>query len=154
MDIDNPKPAAPLIPQIAFSGGVLLNSTPEDALRHGATQAEIDAALAMMQADRRRDELRAVITQKAGDMPSLLGTTSDVAAAALIGLAHIIVLLSAKGTADIKAGLAASPIPLSIDELATRFSARGAWKKRLPQLLEMLVTLGRAQESGGSYSAS
>ncbi len=48
--------------------------------------------------------------------------------------------------------LAASPIPLNVDELATRFRARGAWKKRLPQLLEMLVTLGRAQESDGRYS--
>ena len=48
--------------------------------------------------------------------------------------------------------LAASPIPLNVDELATRFSARGPWKKRLPQLLEMLVTLGRAQESNGRYT--
>ena len=50
--------------------------------------------------------------------------------------------------------LAASPIPQSIDEVATRFSASGAWKKRLPQLLERLVILGRAKESGGNYSAT
>lgn len=42
--------------------------------------------------------------------------------------------------------LAASPVPLSIDEIAARFTARGPWKKRLPKLLEMLVILGRAEE--------
>jgi hypothetical protein len=49
--------------------------------------------------------------------------------------------------------IAASPLPLSVDELATRFSARGAWKKRLPQLLDMLVALGRAHEQDGRYSS-
>lgn len=49
--------------------------------------------------------------------------------------------------------LAASPVPLSIDEIATRFTARGPWKKRLPKLVEMLVALGRAQEQDGGYAA-
>jgi hypothetical protein len=50
--------------------------------------------------------------------------------------------------------LAASPVPLSIDEIAARFAGRGPWKRRLPQLLEMLVALGRANEIGASYKAS
>ena len=50
--------------------------------------------------------------------------------------------------------LASSPVPLSLDEIGARFSARGPWKKRLPQLLDMLVALGRAQESGGSFRAA
>nr|WP_228064327.1 DNA methyltransferase [Lysobacter avium] len=45
--------------------------------------------------------------------------------------------------------LATSPIPLSIDEIAARFTARGPWKRRLPKLVEMLVALGRAQEQDG-----
>ncbi|MDH7451676.1 class I SAM-dependent DNA methyltransferase [Luteimonas composti] len=49
--------------------------------------------------------------------------------------------------------LAASPVPLSIDDIAARFTARGPWKKRLPRLLDMLVALGRAQEQGGRYGA-
>ena len=49
--------------------------------------------------------------------------------------------------------IAASPLPLSVDELAARFSARGPWKKRLPQLLDMLVALGRAHEQDGRYSS-
>jgi hypothetical protein len=50
--------------------------------------------------------------------------------------------------------LAASPQPLTIDDIAARFTSRGAWKKRLPPLLEMLVALGRAQERRGWYSVS
>ena len=48
---------------------------------------------------------------------------------------------------------AASPVPLSIDDIAARFTARGPWKKRLPRLLDMLVALGRAQEQEGRYGA-
>lgn len=47
--------------------------------------------------------------------------------------------------------LAGSPVALSVDEIAVRFSARGGWKKRLPQLLDMLVALGRAQAIGVRY---
>jgi hypothetical protein len=47
--------------------------------------------------------------------------------------------------------LAAASTPLSIDDIAARFSARGPWKKRLPQLLEMLVALGRVRERAGRY---
>lgn len=49
--------------------------------------------------------------------------------------------------------LSASLVPLSPDDLATRFTARGPWKKRLPQLLDMLVALGRAQEIDGRYAS-
>ena len=47
--------------------------------------------------------------------------------------------------------LSASAAPLSIDDIAARFTARGPWKKRLPQLLEMLVAMGRAREADGRY---
>lgn len=49
--------------------------------------------------------------------------------------------------------LAASPAALSLDDIAARFTARGPWKKRLPQLLDMLVALGRAKEQDGRYAA-
>lgn len=55
-----------------------------------------------------------------------------------------------RAVADLLAG---SPAPLSLDEIAGRFTGRGSWKKRLPQLLEMLVALGRAQPLDGRYSA-
>lgn len=47
--------------------------------------------------------------------------------------------------------LAASPVALSPDEIAARFTGRGPWKKRLPQLLDMLVAVGRAVEKDGRY---
>ncbi|UCV14154.1 class I SAM-dependent DNA methyltransferase [Quatrionicoccus australiensis] len=51
--------------------------------------------------------------------------------------------------------LAESPLPLSEPEIASRFSGKGAWKKRLPQLLETLVALGRArQNDDGQFGAS
>jgi hypothetical protein len=49
--------------------------------------------------------------------------------------------------------LSSRPIPLGIDQLATRFTARGTWKKRLPQLLDMLVALGRAREQDDRYTS-
>jgi hypothetical protein len=50
--------------------------------------------------------------------------------------------------------IATSPVPLSLDEIGERFSARGPWKRRLPGLLDMLVALGRAQEQDGRYAAA
>ena len=51
--------------------------------------------------------------------------------------------------------LAASPAPLTLDAIGERFSARGPWKKRLPQLLDMLVALGRAElRADGRYGAA
>ncbi len=51
--------------------------------------------------------------------------------------------------------LADSPTPLSDSEIAGRFTGKGPWKKRLPQLLETLVALGRARMSNdGRFGAS
>lgn len=50
--------------------------------------------------------------------------------------------------------LAASAAPLTVDEIGSRFSARGPWKKRLPQLLDMLVAVGRAEATpSGAFVA-
>jgi hypothetical protein len=35
--------------------------------------------------------------------------------------------------------------------LATRFTGKGPWKKRLPEILAMLAALGRAKQSGGGW---
>lgn len=48
--------------------------------------------------------------------------------------------------------LGAAAAPVSVDDIAAQFIARGPWKKRLPQVLEMLVALGRARQHGdGCY---
>jgi very-short-patch-repair endonuclease len=49
--------------------------------------------------------------------------------------------------------LSTSAVPLSLDEIAARFTARGPWKKRLPQLIDMLVAMGRAREDAGRFHA-
>ena len=45
--------------------------------------------------------------------------------------------------------LAASPVPLSTEQLAQRFNGKGPWKKGLPTLLQTLQALGRAQPVKG-----
>ncbi len=47
--------------------------------------------------------------------------------------------------------LAASPAPLGVEDIAARFSSRGPWKKRLPQLLEMLAAVGRVERLDTSH---
>lgn len=41
--------------------------------------------------------------------------------------------------------LADSRVPMTLDDIAARFTARGPWKKRLPQLLAMVSALGRVE---------
>lgn len=38
-----------------------------------------------------------------------------------------------------------APSPLTVDQLAARFTGKGTWKKRLPQLLDTLAALGKAR---------
>jgi len=49
--------------------------------------------------------------------------------------------------------LAASTTPLAVDDITACFTSRGAWKKRVEPLLDMLVALGRASEQDGRYRA-
>jgi SAM-dependent methyltransferase len=54
----------------------------------------------------------------------------------------------ARAVADV---LAAARRPLSLDDIATRFTARGRWRDRLPQLLDTLAALGRARRDGARW---
>jgi hypothetical protein len=44
--------------------------------------------------------------------------------------------------------LTSTPHPLTLDDLAERFSARGRWRDRLPTILDTLEALGRARVVG------
>ena len=46
--------------------------------------------------------------------------------------------------------LAAAPAPLAEAALAERFTGRGPWKKRLPQILQTLEAVGRARSDAAS----
>jgi hypothetical protein len=48
--------------------------------------------------------------------------------------------------------LAASKSPLDLDAIAANFTGKGAWKKRLPSILEMLVVVGKARVDGDRYA--
>ncbi|HLE84491.1 MAG TPA: class I SAM-dependent DNA methyltransferase, partial [Thermoanaerobaculia bacterium] len=49
--------------------------------------------------------------------------------------------------------LASTPEPVTEAELAARFTARSPWRRRLANILEMLVTLGQARQEGSRYRA-
>ena len=44
-----------------------------------------------------------------------------------------------------------TPTPLDEPALAARFTGKGPWKKRLPEILAMLAALGRAKQSDGGW---
>lgn len=50
--------------------------------------------------------------------------------------------------------LAASPVALSMEQIADRYSGRGPWKKRLPDLLATLEALARARADGDAWRAA
>jgi hypothetical protein len=53
----------------------------------------------------------------------------------------------------VTAALAAAGAPLTEPELAAHFTARGPWRRRLGNILEMVVTLGRVRREGATYRA-
>jgi len=53
----------------------------------------------------------------------------------------------------VTAALAAAVEPMTEADLAAQFTARGPWRRRLGNILEMLVTLGRAHQEGSRYRA-
>jgi hypothetical protein len=56
--------------------------------------------------------------------------------------------------AAVAGALAEARAPLSEADLAARFTGKGPWKKRLPQLLDTLVALGRARVVDGGVIAT
>jgi hypothetical protein len=57
----------------------------------------------------------------------------------------------AKALSDL---LAASPAPLSLDAIASHFTARGRWRERLEPMLDMLVVLGKARHDSAGLQSS
>jgi hypothetical protein len=105
----------------------------------------------------KKSRLRMQIAQVAGDTESQLGTTADVAMAALLGVAHLVVLLSKKGSVDIKSGIAESPVPVALAETFLANVASGAIK--VPLLVKGLESVfaemaGRATATAEVLSVS
>ncbi|MBI5330900.1 MAG: hypothetical protein HZB71_09835 [Betaproteobacteria bacterium] len=53
--------------------------------------------------------------------------------------------------AAVAAVLRVALTPLTESDIAARFAGKGPWKKRLPQLLDTLVALGRARQAGEGF---
>lgn len=47
--------------------------------------------------------------------------------------------------------LADAGIPLTEPDLAARFTGKGPWKKRLPEILQTLMALGRARQQNDAW---
>jgi hypothetical protein len=48
--------------------------------------------------------------------------------------------------------LSSTKHPMALDTIATYFSGKGQWKKRLPNILEMLVVVGKARVDGDKFA--
>lgn len=48
--------------------------------------------------------------------------------------------------------LSSTKHPIALDTIATYFSGKGQWKKRLPNILEMLVVVGKARADGDKFA--
>jgi hypothetical protein len=125
-----------VLSQIATPEGTLLNVTVDAARAAGATETAIEAAVNAVTAAKQREALRARINAQAGDIPSLLGTTADVAALGLIGIMQLLIILSEEGSANVKAAIAAAPIPLPIDKAKTLVAAIANGSVKVPALIK------------------
>ena len=155
---------ADLLPLLHFAHGndVAAEEMPRDEAKRAFDEAILERLVAL-NAERAAEEARGLIRwlrpefQKptaatAADQIELETDASETISAPVLGKPlpwPTDAIQQVRAVADL---LASSPLPLSVDDIAARFSSRGAWKKRLPQLLEMLVSLGRAQETSGRYS--
>ena len=91
---------------IEHAGKKFANATIDELKAAGVPDAVIDQAVAEEEAAKVTRHIRGAIRRDVGDVESLLGTTADGAALALYGVAVIIQILAAHGSADAKDAVA------------------------------------------------
>ncbi len=148
-----------LLPALRVAHG---NDAPAEGHSRADAKREFDEAilerLVALNAERAAEESRGLVRwlrpefqnpggQTAPDQTEMETGTVDAAATPQVALRKVPwpkdPVEQVRAVSD---ALTASPVPLSADEIAAGFSARGTGKKRIPQLLDMLVALGRATE--------
>lgn len=154
-------------------GGTTPYAEPDEA--QAAAQAELLNRLVALNAERAAEEARGLIRWLRPDYQNPAAGRAPVQAEAELGTAEpddsaaespaASAAASAKAErqpwpaelpAQVRAVadvLAAARAPLGLDELAARFTGKGPWKKRLPQILETLEALGRVRPQAGGYVA-
>ena len=130
-----------LIQSLVHNGVGYTMMTSEQLLAVGVPAAAVTEAEAAIRALAERDAVRAEIAANAGDIPSLLGTTADVAALALIGIMQIVIILAEKGSVDVKAAIAASAIPMPIEKAKTLIAAIADGSVKVPALIKGIDTV-------------
>lgn len=125
-----------IIDHVTHNGVGYSQMTPKQLRDVGVPEPVIAEAVAKVEAAQERDLARARITAQAGDLPSLLGTTADVAALGLIGTMQLLIILAEKGSADVKAAIANAPIPMPVDKAKALIAAIVAGQIKVPALIK------------------
>jgi hypothetical protein len=110
--------------------------TPDQLRKLGVPETTIADAVSELEKTKARDVIRAEITDKAGDLPSLLGTTSDAAALGLIAVLQLVILIAENGTPEMKTALAASAFPMPVAKAKAFLADIKAGKIKVPALLK------------------
>lgn len=126
---------------IQHAGKTHYNFSEAELADAGVPAEMISEAVAAWEADKERQATRARITAQAGDISSLLGTTADVAALGLIGMMQLLIIMAEKGSADVKAAIAAAPIPMPVDKAKALIGAIAAGQVKVPALIKGLDTV-------------
>jgi hypothetical protein len=125
-----------IIERVEHAGKTYSMMTAAQLAEAGVPAGIIKAATDRVTALETRETIRNRITAEAGDIPSLLGTTADVAALGLLGAMQLVIILSEKGSAEVKAAIAAAPIPMPIDKAKALVAAIVAGEVKVPALIK------------------
>jgi hypothetical protein len=110
--------------------------TPGQLREAGVPETTIADAVTEVNKVSDRETIRAAITDKAGDIPSLLGTTSDAAALGLIAVLQLVIVIAENGTPEMKTALAASAFPMPVAKAKAFLADIKAGKIKVPALLK------------------
>ncbi|MFZ5484512.1 MAG: class I SAM-dependent DNA methyltransferase [Pseudomonadota bacterium] len=148
----------------AYGWSDLLPSSPEGgAGGEGAFADTLLERLVALNAERRREEAAGHVRWLRPEFQNPSASTAEAGAAAPTETAESAAKPAFAITkqpwpaalpeqvAAVARVLADATIPLSEADLAARFTGKGPWKKRLPQLLDTLVALGRARAVDGGW---
>ncbi len=124
------------IESIIHNGIGYSHMTPEELAEAGVPESVIADAVAELTANATREATRARIAATAGDIPSLLGTTADVAALGLLGAMQLLIIIAENGTEAMKAALKAAPIPMPVEKAKALLAAITSGQVKVPALMK------------------
>jgi hypothetical protein len=130
-----------VIERVDYAGKSFSMMTPRQLAEAGIPADIIKVETDRMAALGARDNTRARITATAGDIQSLLGTTADVAALGLLGAMQLVIILSEKGSPEVKAAIEAAPIKMPIDKAKALIAAIVKGDVKVPAIMKGIETV-------------